>query len=246
MQPLILTEAQKNLLQWLVEQVRAGILTEEEIWFSWSLLGTYDVVDYQGKIPEIKKQDIDALYSSGLLVCDKGKSLTDVYKCALTNRAYEAVDSDFGVLNLSTIPWLISLAEVQHFDSELWDRCRFSLSTGGDNPKAWDKAVRTALVVLEERLRKLGKTEAVNPDATGENIVNMVFGKNSILNGKLSDKQREAYRNLYAGMMGIFRNSYAHRLIDPSPEVGGAIIAFIDLLLKMLDDIDWDEGDDRV
>ncbi len=246
MQSLNLTETQKNLLQWLVEQVRTGILDEEDISFSWSVLGTYDVVNYQGKIPEIKKENIDALYSCGLLVCDKGKSLTSVYKCALTSRAYEAVDSDFGSPNFSTIPWLISLAEVQHFDSELWDRCRLSLSTGGDNPKAWDKAVRTATVVLEERLRKLGKTEAINPDATGENIVNMVFGKNSILNGKLSDKQRETYRNLYSGMMGVFRNSYAHRIIDPSPETGGAIIAFIDLLLKMLDDIDWDESDGRV
>jgi hypothetical protein len=113
------------------------------------------------------------------------------------------------------------------------------LSAGGDDPKAWDKAVRTATVVLEERLRKLGKTEAINPDATGEGIVNIVFGKNSVLSGKLDDRQREAYRNLYSGMMAVFRNRYAHRIIDPSPEVGGAIIAFIDLLLKTLDDIDW-------
>jgi hypothetical protein len=44
-------------------------------------------------------------------------------------------------------------------------------------------------------------------------------------------------------MMAVFRNPYAHRIIDPSPEVGGAIIAFIDLLLKTLDDIDWDSSE---
>lgn len=152
----------------------------------------------------------------------------------------QAVDFDFGNPDLSAIPHLIPLTEVKHLDPELWERCRFSLSAGGDDPKAWDKAVRTATVVLEERLRKLGKTAAINPDATGEGIVNIIFGKSSVLSGKLDDKQREAYRNLYAGMMSVFRNRYAHRIIDPSPEVGGAIIAFIDLLLKTLDDIDWD------
>jgi hypothetical protein len=151
----------------------------------------------------------------------------------------KATGSDLGDPDLSAIPHLIPLTEVKHLDPELWERCRFSLSSGGDDPKAWDKAVRTATVVLEERLRKLGKTEAINPDATGEGIVNMVFGKNSVLSGKLDDRQREAYRNLYAGMMSVFRNRYAHRIVDPSPEVGGAIIAFIDLLLKTLDDIDW-------
>ena len=64
------------------------------------------------------------------------------------------------------------------------------------------------------------------------------------MNGKLDDRQREEYRNLYAGMMAVFRNRYAHRIIDPSPEMGGAIIAFIDLLLKTLGDVDWDSNSD--
>ena len=89
----------------------------------------------------------------------------------------KAANSDLSDPNLSAVSHLIPLTEVQHLDTELWERCRFSLSSGGDDPKAWDKAVRTATVVLEERLRKLGKTEAINPDATGEGIVNIVFGK---------------------------------------------------------------------
>lgn len=153
----------------------------------------------------------------------------------------QAVDSDFKAPDLSAIPHLIPLTEVKHLDPELWERCHLSLSAGGDDPKAWDKAVRTATVLLEERLRKLGRTEAINPNATGEGIVNIIFaGKNPVLSGKLDDRQLRAYRDLYAGMMAVFRNRYAHRIIDPSPEVGGAIIVFIDLLLKTLDDIDWD------
>jgi predicted transposase/invertase (TIGR01784 family) len=67
-----------------------------------------------------------------------------------------------------------------------------------------------------------------DPDATGEGIVNTVFGQRSVLSGKLDNRQREAYRNLYAGMMAVFRNRYAHRIVDPSPEVGRAIIVFIE------------------
>lgn len=244
MQALNLTETQKSLLQWLVEQVRAGTLNEEEIWFAWSFDGT-SLVGYQGNVPEVKRKTLDALHSSGYLSCDRSRP--HQYKCILTSRAYETVDSNFSNSNWSAIPHLIPLTEVKHLDPELWDRCRFSLSAGGDNPKAWDKAVRTATVVLEERLRKLGKTEDINPDATGEGIVNIIFaGKNPVLSGKLDDKQLKAYRDLYAGMMAVFRNPYAHRIIDPSPEVGGAIIAFIDLLLKTLDDMDWDSGGGEV
>jgi Protein of unknown function (Hypoth_ymh) len=158
----------------------------------------------------------------------------------------KATDSDLSTPDLSAIPHLIPLTEVKHLDSELWERCRFSLSSGGDDPKAWDKAVRTATVVLEERLRKLGKTESINRNATGEGIVNIIFaGKNPVLAGKLDEKQLKSYRDLYAGMMAVFRNPYAHRIIDPSPEVGGATIAFIDLLLKTLDNLDWDSSGDE-
>lgn len=244
MQVLNLTETQKNLLRWLVEQVRSGMLNEEEIRFTWSFNRT-SLVGYKGNVPEVKTTTLDALQSSGCLLCNK--SFQHQYKCALTSRAYEAVASNFGAPNLSAIPHLTPLTEVKHLDSELWNRCRISLSAGGDDPKAWDEAVRTATVVLEERLRKLGKTNLINPDATGESIVNIIFaGKNPVLSGKLDDKQLKAYRDLYAGMMAVFRNPYAHRIIDPSPEVGGAIITFINLLLKTLNDIDWDSGGGEV
>lgn len=240
MQVLNLTKTQKNLLHWLVEQVRSGMLNEAEIWFTWSSSVT-NLVGYEGNVPEVKTITLDGLQSNGYLLCNKSRQ--HQYKCALTSGAYEVVDSNFGAPNLSAIPHLIPLTEVKHLDPELWNRCRISLSAGGDDPKAWDKAVRTATVVLEERLRKLGKTDLINSDATGESIVNIIFaGKNPVLSGKLDDKQLKAYRDLYAGMMAVFRNRYAHRIIDPSPEVGGAIITFIDLLLKTLDDIDWDSG----
>ncbi|MFN9672682.1 MAG: hypothetical protein ACK552_08885, partial [Microcystis sp.] len=77
--------------------------------------------------------------------------------------------------------------------------------------------------------------------ATGNGIVNLIFGSNkSLQNDQLPSEELEADREIYSGTMKLFRNRYAHRFIDPKPEEGGAIIVFIDLLLKMLDDLDWE------
>lgn len=244
MQSYNLTDTQKELLKWIVAEVCTGKLNEEEVWVLWDNMRGTSLQGYQGHVPEIKKTTLDALEKNGYLTCSRRHE--DQYKCALTGRAFEAIDSNFGAPDLSAIPHLIPLAEVDHLDTELWERCRLSLSAGGTDPKAWDKAVRVATVVLEERLRKLGKTETSNPDATGEGIVNIIFGsKNSVLGGKLEDKKLKAYRDLYAGVMSVFRNSYAHRIVDPSPDEGGAVIVFIDLLLKMLEDIEWDADEGK-
>lgn len=149
--------------------------------------------------------------------------------------------------DLSAVRHLIPLTEVKHLDPELWERCRIPLSNAGNDPKTWDNAVRMATVVLEERLRKLGKIDTIDANATGANIVNLIFApKKSILSGKLKANELQAYRDLYSGVMSVFRNPYGHRIIDPDPEVGGAILVFIDLLLKMLDNIDWDEKEGSV
>jgi hypothetical protein len=242
MQTYTLTDNQKELLKWFVGEVRAGNLDGDDFLIGWDYEGV-GLGEYTGTgdIPEIKKPVLEALEKNDCLICCE-KSTN--YRCALTSRAYQAVDSNFDASDLSALPHLIPLTKVEHLDSQLWDRCCFSLSAGGTDPKAWDTAVRTATVLLEQRLRKLGKTEAIKPDATGEAIVNLIFGKDAaVLRGKLDDKKRQAYRDLYAGIMSVFRNQYAHTIVDPSPETGGAIIAFIDLLLKMLEDIDWDASE---
>ncbi|EGJ33705.1 MULTISPECIES: TIGR02391 family protein [Moorena] len=233
MQDLNLNETQKKLLQWLVEEVRADRLKENEILFIWSYSGTI-IGGYQRNVPKVDKITLDALENSDCLVCNK--SIQHQYNCALTSKAYQAVKSNFGAPNLSAIP-----PELKHLDPELLKRCHCLLNTCGDDSKAWDKDVRTATVFLEERLKKLGKIDNSNKNATGEDIVNKIFSpKKSVLKGKLDDSDLQAYRNLYAGMMGVFRNPYAHGFIDPPPEVGRAIILFIDVLLKKLDAIDWD------
>jgi hypothetical protein len=237
---MTLTENQKNLLRWIVKEVRAGNLKEDSIWYITTLTDC-GWVDYKGSDswPPVKFSTFDILEKYDYVIWQQKSQ--NQYKGALTGKAYEAVDSNFDEPDRSAIPHLIPLTEVEHLDSELWERVRFSVSAGGDNPKAWDTAIRNATVVLEDRMRKLGNIDNINQKATGNGIVNLIFGSNkSVQKDKLPSEELEAYRDLYSGTMKLFRNRYAHRFIDPKPEEGGEIIVFINLLLKMLDNLDWE------
>ena len=238
---MTLTEKQKNLLRWIVKEVRADHLKEDSIWYYFKTLGGYSWADYKGSDshPYVEFPMLAILQDHRYI---KWQGIaSDEYKGALTQKAYEAVDSNFAEPNRSAIRHLIPLTEVEHLDSELWERLLFSVSAGGDNPKAWDTAIRNATVVLEDRMRKLGNIDNINQKATGNGIVNLIFGSNkSLQKDKLPSEELEAYRDLYSGTMKLFRNRYAHRFIDPKPEEGGEIIVFINLLLKMLDDLNWE------
>lgn len=91
-------------------------------------------------------------------------------------------------------------------------------------------------MVLEERIRRAAGI--ADPGRTGRDLVNDVFGGKGTLAGRFeSESERNGYRDLYTGVVGVFRNRYAHRLVDPTPEDGGALIVFVNLLLKMTDDL---------
>jgi hypothetical protein len=95
-------------------------------------------------------------------------------------------------------------------------------------------------VVLEERIRQAA--DISDPERTGRDLVNDVFGDKGNLSQVFeSGSEKQGYRDLYAGVVGVLRNRYAHRLIDPTPEDGGALIVFINLLLKMTDDLQREE-----
>ena len=91
------------------------------------------------------------------------------------------------------------------FWTELKHRCLPILGAGAADPKLWDSAVRTAGVILEERLRGVGMIK--DPQAVGRDLVNKVFGKVGTLASKFAnDAERESHRDLYAGVVGAFRN----------------------------------------
>ncbi|MBD2256650.1 TIGR02391 family protein [Pseudanabaena sp. FACHB-2040] len=233
MQFSTLTEKQKNTLIWIVERVRAGALQEERI--TWVLFSgeSCHIQGYGGSIPKIRSSTLDALIEHELLVCSLRSYVQ--YDLALNYLSYQAVDTNFGNLELLSSSRLVPPKLMEHLDPELWERIRFAISAG-DDPTAWDQAIRQATTVLEERLRRLGNIDAINPTSTGDKIVNKLFEKDGPWGKQLNGKH-QAYRDLYAGMIGVFRNSYAHRFMDPSPEEGAAIMLFIDLLLKKLDEL---------
>jgi len=110
------------------------------------------------------------------------------------------------------------------------------LGAGSADPTLWDSAIRTAGVILEERLRDVGGIN--DPNRIGRDLVIDVFGQSGSLAQKFSvPGERSGYRDLFAGIVGAFRNRYSHRFVDPSPEDGGAFIVFINLMLKMLEDL---------
>lgn len=246
-----LTVAQKKLVKWLVKNVKERKLDEEFVvhWISTfdrptceagflNYGGTQDELD---ELQNVTPGSLDALVANDLLLCQvnyaiskSGSQSESNRKCTLTGKAYEAVNTDFNAPDTSFLKTLTPLADVNGFDEELKRRCLPILATGGSDPMLWDSAVRTAGVILEERLRNVGTIS--DPNRTGRNLVNDIFGNGGTLSSKFAvTSERDGYRELYAGIVGAFRNPSAHRLVDPSPEEGSAFIVFVNLLLKKLE-----------
>jgi hypothetical protein len=184
--------------------------------------------------PDVTTQSFQALANAGLLIMRIVEPRFGLLDCSLTGEAYEAVDSDFGAPDTSFLKQLTPLADLTNFDSALKRRCLPMLGAGAADPTLWDSAVRTAGVILEERLRDVGRITDSN--LIGRELVNKVFGQS----GSLADRftvsgERDGYRDLFAGVVGVIRNPSAHRLVDPTPEEGGATLVFVNLLLRKLE-----------
>ena len=234
-----LTPDQKTLLRTLVASVKAKQIPEEFV-FTWGDNGGF--LHYPGAkamlpIPGVTAGALEALAESKLIhIRTQVAGPFQLKNCTLLGKAYEAVDSDFNAPDTSFVRHLTPLSDITTLDGELKRRCLPILGAGAADPQLWDSASRTAGVILEERLRDVGTV--ADPHAIGRDLVNKVFGKNGTLAAKFAlDSEREGHRDLYAGIVGVFRNASAHRLVDPSPQDGGVFIVFVDLLLKKLEDL---------
>lgn len=117
------------------------------------------------------------------------------------------------------------------FDKELLHRCGTLIHMG-----KFDEAVRSAFVLLEERLRKI-----VNQDGmTGTNLANYAFSKTGPLTKMLAhtDSERDGLRELYASAFKLFRNPAAHGATAYSPSKGKAILSLVNLLLLLLENVE--------
>ena len=244
-----LTYGQKKLAEWLVNNVRKETINEDFLMY-WEYTGLSPVLvnlsSYKGlqkELQTITQHSVKVLAENKLLIYKVQSKYArsfvgsyEIWDCALTPDIYNALDNNFVVTATSFSDYLTPLTTSSCFDDELTGRCFPILATGGSDPMLWDSAVRTAGVILEERLRDVGNIS--DPNQTGQSLVSKVFGNNGTLASKFSvPSEQNGYRDLYAGIVGAFRNPSAHRLVDPSPEEGGAFIVFVNLLLKKLEDL---------
>jgi hypothetical protein len=88
-----LTEQQISLLQWFVVETRAKKLDGEDIWIIWNMvsMSIQDYRGHQGEIPQIKQTTLKALEHNRCIICERQEQTQ--YRFALTQRAYEIVDS---------------------------------------------------------------------------------------------------------------------------------------------------------
>jgi uncharacterized protein (TIGR02391 family) len=115
-----------------------------------------------------------------------------------------------------------------NIDNELRNRCENLLHLG-----AYDEAVRSAFVLLEERLRELLGEESM----TGANLANTAFNaKDGPLSKHLGKNisEREGLRELYSGAFKVFRNPSAHSAVGYDSSDGKEIVSLVNLLLRIL------------
>lgn len=121
-----------------------------------------------------------------------------------------------------------ALEDQAGLDEELVRRCGHLIHLG-----AFDEAVRSAFVLLEERLRSAVGEEGM----TGTQLANFAFNPaKGPLSKQLghSPSEKEGLRELYSGAFKLFRNPTAHGVVEYSAAEGKAIISLVDLLLRLL------------
>ena len=120
-------------------------------------------------------------------------------------------------------------------DTELRSRCADLLSS----PGRYDRVIREATTVLEDRIRSKCPRERLailipnEADRTGENLVNQVFNvDHPVLIVSQEKGKRLAFHRILLGVFAYLRNPY-HHTIDANTEWSWAwsTVGFIDRLL---------------
>jgi hypothetical protein len=120
-------------------------------------------------------------------------------------------------------------------DEELRRRCSDLLSS----PGTYDRVIREATTVLEDRIRRsppfdvLTRRIPQSADQTGDNLVNQLFAPDHPVLSISSDKGRRiAFHRMLLGVVSYLRNHYHHQL-DATTEWSWAwsIVGLIDQLL---------------
>ncbi len=121
----------------------------------------------------------------------------------------------------------VAVVEVQQYDSEFADKIGPLL-----RDQHFDSAVRKAFVMLKERLVRLF---GVSSSFDGTELVNAIFGSKGQLMGKIPDAERQAMRDLLAGLYGVFRNHYSHQDVVPRWSEVASVLGMINWVLQRLE-----------
>lgn len=116
-------------------------------------------------------------------------------------------------------------------DEELKSRCSDILAAPGN----FDRVVNQATLVFEDRIRTKAKLDKT---FIGVGLVNTALNPNlakTILIISQDEDEHRGICDICRGIMAAFRNSSHHYLIDYSREDALKVCAFIDNLLKLID-----------
>lgn len=114
-------------------------------------------------------------------------------------------------------------------DSQLRERCQ-DLLAASDH---YDRAVREACVILEDRVRSVSGADKTD---IGSDLMAKAFRPNGgLLRLSSIPAEQVGAMELYRGTMSFFRNATGHHLVDTwTQEDAARFIGWIDLLLKIL------------
>ncbi len=90
-----------------------------------------------------------------------------------------------------------------------------------------------AFAIFEEHLRNRLR---VGPEAFGEELINLAFGRNGRLAFGAVPAEQVGVRNFMSGAYATLRNPRMHRLTTDNEAAAFAIIALVDLLIRIIDD----------
>lgn len=99
--------------------------------------------------------------------------------------------------------------------------------------RQFDSAIRKAFVVLKTRLCQKFK---LDDKIDGVQLVNDLFGKKSEHFPKMDEGERQTYRDLFAGILGLLRNRFAHNNDTPDLVDLDAVITSVNLCLRIVGD----------
>lgn len=100
--------------------------------------------------------------------------------------------------------------------------------------RQFDSAIRKAFLILTERLRS---RYALPKDRDGEDLVNVVFGKDSSHHLSMESGKKLAHRNFMSGLYGVIRNKFSHGDHEATLAELEAALSSVNLCLQIIEEL---------